>query len=63
MSKRIYSEKVDARMVLERVGKDPAKLHALARKAGLDPGLLDKWVAGKVRLSGEDQAKIARALG
>lgn len=62
MSKRIYSDKIDAGTVLKRVSGDIAKLRALAREAGLDPGLVEKWVAGKARLSSGDQAKIARAL-
>lgn len=60
MSKRIYVD--DPRAVMKRLGGDPAKLRALARKAGLDPALLDKWVAGKTRLSEGDQAKLAKAL-
>lgn len=63
MSKRIYADKIDPQAVLERLGGDRAKLSELARKAGLDPGLLDKWVAGKARLSAGDQAKVARLLG
>lgn len=63
MSKRIYSDKLDAQTVMKRVGGDLEELRAVARKAGLDPDLLEKWVAGKVRLSASDTAKIARVLG
>lgn len=63
MSKRIYVDKIDPQTVLKRLGGDRAKLRELARKAGLAPDLLDQWVAGKVRLSAGDQAKIAQLLG
>ena len=63
MSKRIYLDKIDARAVVERVGGDPARIRELARKAGLDPALLEKWIAGKTRLSAGDKQKIAKALG
>ncbi len=54
---------IDPRSVLRRLGGDRAKIRELARESGLNPDILEKWVAGKTRLSAGDEQKVAQALG